>query len=515
MESDALTGAPPPSAGRRPASAALAALDLELRTRFARRTGSIEAFLKEWIRLDASRALLFGAYGVLGENYLQYNLANGDLDMAAAIVTMCSELADSTGAEGVAGFLNHVDSQGNDIWHYLADNLVAREDEKALTIARNLTHLEISYLRKNTDDETALGRLLMPEVKWQSVNSMLLVKPLSILELEAALPARILDNEPVRREILTGIMSLDITANGAALCAHFLKYALSPRADGEEREAVLRVMFDYVGGARADTVFQLLMETDHRLLVDMALQFLHSMAEAACLSLAGDMALSKSRQQIYLYRRLSMRNKLFHTALSKAVIAGKLHPVVGILDLVRNEDVAVSRRTPQGQTTRETLIIDKTSPSPSNPALSLLLAQDVRGNMPLHLAVLGSNIDCVKKLLFGLSPVDSYVFLRRIPNRYGLTVMDLLTLKAAHAKLAVEVKSQRLALEEAQRILGRLKQIDPAIASLLTDMVTKIEAILQRSGSSPESVRPSFDLKRVPTIMLSLQNRPPAAALSK
>lgn len=479
-----------------------------MRKRFARRTGTVEAFLKEWIRLDTSHKMFFGSRGIKGENYLQFALANADLDMAHSVVSMCAQFADTTGAGPVIEFLNHTDANGNDIWHYLADNLTAREDEKALGIARQLTHLEIDYLRKNTEDETALGRLLVPEVKWASVNSMLLVKPLSVQQLEEALPTHIVANEAIRREILVGVMMSDIVDNGAQLSAHFLRYVLSPKAEKGERAAVARVMFEFAGGARAETYLLKLMETDHKDVVEMALQFLQMCAEEASAQVAAsDTQLAKAQQQLYLYRRVSLRNKLFQTALTKAVIANRPNYVASILQLFRNEDLSVTKRNAQGQTEREILVVDKNSPSPANPTLALLLSQDARGNLPLHNAVLGSRVDCLKKLLFGLSLIDSYALIRRIPNRYNLTVMDLLAPQAAFAKLSAEIKAQRLTVDDAQALMGQIKKIDAPAQEAVNEIIRKAEAMIQRSGVSPEAARPSFDLRRVPTVIMAMQNR--------
>src|SRR3954462_13905314 len=119
------------------------ALDTEIRTRFARRTDSLESFPGQWIKLDESQALFFAARGSEGENYLQYLLAAADIPMALGVSRMCGGFAGTTDSERIEAFLNNIDRGGNDMWHYLAANLTESEDEDSLEIAKLLIQLEI------------------------------------------------------------------------------------------------------------------------------------------------------------------------------------------------------------------------------------------------------------------------------------------------------------------------------------------------------------------------------------
>jgi hypothetical protein len=53
----------------RAASPDMAKLDHDIRTRFARRTGDMSAFLQQWIRLDEAQHMFFNFRGIKGENY--------------------------------------------------------------------------------------------------------------------------------------------------------------------------------------------------------------------------------------------------------------------------------------------------------------------------------------------------------------------------------------------------------------------------------------------------------------
>src|SRR5277367_1507350 len=95
------------------------ALDTEIRTRFGRRTDTLESFLGQWLMLDESQSAFFAARGTQGENYLQYLLLAADIPMALGVARMCGGFAGTTDSERIVAFLNNVDRGGNDMWHYL------------------------------------------------------------------------------------------------------------------------------------------------------------------------------------------------------------------------------------------------------------------------------------------------------------------------------------------------------------------------------------------------------------
>ncbi|KJV06726.1 hypothetical protein VZ95_20585 [Elstera litoralis] len=175
-------------------------------------------------------------------------MANGDIDMALPIAQMCAFFAESTDAERIANFLNHIDTESNDIWHYLADNLKESEDDDSLAIAQLLVQLEIDYCRKNDQDESPLARLLVPTPRWPSVNSMLLAKQLTIDEIEASFPSHVTQNEQIKAEIMAGIFFSDLAENDARLSSNMIYYATHSKSEMPDRLSIARAVFDYAGG---------------------------------------------------------------------------------------------------------------------------------------------------------------------------------------------------------------------------------------------------------------------------
>jgi hypothetical protein len=489
-------------------SPAIQALDTEIRTRFARRTDALESFLNQWIKLDESQTAFFGARGARGENYLQYALAIGDISMALGVARMCSGFAGTTDSARIVEFLNNIDGGGDDMWHYLAANLTEREDEDSLEIAKLLIQLEIDYCRKNEKDESPLARLLIPEVKWQSVNSMLRAKTLTLNEIEISFPSRIASEPQLRGEIMSGIFFSDITNNQGRLILHMLEQAMSPKMENAERATTASVFFEYLGGKRAETVLMRLVETDLKDVLERLLQLLQRVAEESTAAVAAtDLQLAKGQQQVFLYRRLGRRNRLFHSLLHKCIAADQPNHITSILSMLRNEEIVVLRRNGRSESgDREVLLIDKSSPAPANPAMSLLLQQDVRGNTAFHSAVLAGKLECLRKLFYGLSLIDSFAIIKRIPNRYGLTVADLMSPKDAYGKLSIEIKAQRLSVEDAQTLLNTIKVGDRRIHEYMSEALRKAEDVIARTGGA-KVAKPTFDLARIPTVQLMLQNQ--------
>lgn len=502
----------------RPPSPDIAALDREIRTRYKKRTDSLESFLREWIRLDESQTLFFGARGVCSENFLQYQLSAGDMQMSLALAKMCAFYAESTDAERIIGFLNHIDKDGNDIWHYLADNLTSKEDDEGLELAQILIQLEIDYCRKNDNDESPLARLLIPRVKWQSVNSLLQAKTLTVEEMEASFSTKINANPQVKAEIMVNIFVSDLTENDGRLTSHILHFAGTPKAEKEHRAAIARVLFEYAGGKRQESVLMRAVETPHKELFDKMLELMQRAAEEHyAASTIGDVQLAKASHQLYIYRRLARRNRIFQNIVHKAVALDKPNFITSAFSMLRFEELVLLKRNARGETEREVLVVDKTSPAPSNPALSFLLQQDARGNLTFHNAVLNNRLDCLRKLFVGLSQVDVYAILCRIPNRYNLTVADLLTPKDAYDKLTVELKAQRISMEDAQALLGAIKKLDKRVVEYMSEILKKAYDIINRTGGVA-AAKPTFDLSKIPTVQLAMQNRkaaPPAQSAAR
>lgn len=495
----------------------ISALDQEVRSRFARRTGSLESFLKDWVRLEASQDLFFNSRGSVGETYLQHLLAHGDIAMALGVARTCAFIAESTSADKVSGFMNNIDMEGNDLWHYLADNLTANEDEDSLEIAKLLIQLEIDYCRKNDKDESPLARLLIPNPRWQSINSLLQAKALTIAEMEESFPAAVISNDKLRGELMANIFFSDLADNEARLLNHLLAHVTSPKADKIERARTARCFFDYVSGPRLESVLMRLAETNYADSFTKMLEFLQSIAEDAFAAMAAsDQQAAKANQQVFIYRRLGRRNRIFQNLLGKAIQANKPTYISDMMRMLRNEDLIVLKRNARGDTEREVMVVDKTAPSPSNPTMALLLQVDARGNLPFHNAVLGGREDCLRKIMFGLSLIDLHVIMTRVPNRFGLTVADLLSPENAYRKLSIEIKAQRLPIEDAQSMLTTVKAVDKRIIEYLSEALRKADDVINRTGGQSVA-KPTFDLMKIPTVQLAIQNgtmprpTPPAA----
>ncbi len=492
---------PPPAP-----NAVIAALDKEVRTRFARRTGSLEAFLQDWVRLESSQELFFNSRGSVGETYLQHLLAHGDIPMSLGVARTCAFIAESTSADKVSGFMNNIDQLGNDLWHYLADNLTANEDKDSLEIAKLLIQLEIDYCRKNEKDESPLARLLIPNPRWQSINSMMQAKAMSIAEIEDSFPRAVIGNDKLRGELMANIFFSDIVDNNARLLNHLLVQLNTPKADKVDRARSARCFFDYVGGPRLETVLMRLVESDHADCFAGMLSLLQSVAEETFAGMAAsDQQAAKTNQQVFMFRRLGRRNRIFQSLLSKAIQANKPTYISDMMRLLRNEDLIILKRNARGETEREILVLDKTSAAPSNPTMAILLQVDARGNLPFHSAVLASRDDCLRKIMFGLSLIDLHVMMTRIPNRYGLTVLDFLSPEAAHRKLSFEIKAQRLSIEDAQAMLTTVKAIDKRIVEYLSEALRKADDVINRTGGQSVA-KPTFDMMKIPTVQLAIQN---------
>ena len=486
-------------------SPAIEALDTEIKTRFARRTGSLDKFLNEWIKLDESQQMMFGAHGLNGENYFQYKLAHNDSEMALALARMCEFFAQSTDAEKVIGFLNQIDNSGNDIWHYLAGCLATNEDDDALTIAKILIQLEIDYVRKNDDDESALSKLLLPEVRWKSINSMNEVKRITIDEIENAFSDAVNANAAMKQEIVNNIFSSDLKDNEARLMTSIIGQAMAPQAERDVRDHAMKLMFEYIGGNRRENLFMKIAESEYGDLFDTCMNLLVSSAEYATREImARDAQWAKAAQQSYFYKRLALRNRGRQNALMKAIIGDKPKHVGAIMGMFTNESLVLVKKNSRGETIKDDVTIDGESPAPNNPFLSYVLQLDGRGNTAFHTSVLLGREDCLRKLFHGLSLMDSYMIITRIPNKYGLVVADAIDPQRGLRKLAIELKAGRVQQQEAQQIAGMLKASKRDIKDYLQDVIARCEVVFERTGGLSEA-KPTFDLKRIPTVAMHMQ----------
>ncbi|MBL8673168.1 MAG: hypothetical protein JNK11_21090 [Alphaproteobacteria bacterium] len=485
----------------------LQALDQEIRTRYAKRTGSLERFLSEWLKLDESQLKLFGSRGEKGENFFQYQLAKGDIEMGLALANIFKEFAESTVSEKVYEHLKHHDGELNDIWHYLANTLAKNETENGLTIAKLLIQLEVDYCRKNNQDESALAKLLLPEVKWKSINSMNAAKELTLAEMEQALPDRIKGNEQIKQEVFYTIFDSDLTNNEGLLSQIALRQGMAPQAERELRNHTERLFFSFVGGQRRESLFMRIAELDMPRLFEGIIEMLLRVTEDEVREIAArDPGLAKAEQQVRIYKRLAFRNRSFQSALTKAVIANRAKAVGIICGLLKNENLVATSKDTRGQTVKKDITVDEKSPAPQNASLSLLLQQDARGNTVFHTAVMLSRTECVKRLFNGLSLMDAFMICSRIPNRYGIVVADLLQLQRTMQKLAVEVKAGKLTEADANQIAGFSKGMNAETREFVGDLIKRAKETFERTGGLSEA-KPTFDIRRVPTVALQIREQ--------
>ena len=488
-----------------PASPQISAVDDEIKRRFAKRTGTLHAFLSEWLKLDDSQDLMFGALGVKGENYFQHVLANNDIKLGLALANICHYFAQTEIAERILRFMNHTDDNGNDIWHYLAGCLNYSETEEGLQIAKMLIELEISFTRKNEQEETALAKLLLPEPKWKSINSMNAAKELTVDDLNEAFGEAVHGNETVRQEIMVNVFSSDLSDNSATLTSTVLRDALSSQAERPDRQKASKLLFDAVGGARRESIFMRTADVDQPKIFEQMLDLMMKCVEDETREVAArDGAMAFAQQQILLYRRLSKRNRSFQNFMIKAVIADKPKQISAVTSMLKNENLMIAQKDDRGQTTHANITVDEKSPAPRNPALSMLLQQDVRGNTVYHTAAFLSRVDCLKRLFGNLSMMDSYMIVSKIPNRYGVTVQDSLDAAKVMQKVSAQMKAGKINQADASQLVGLAKKQSREIKEFLGEMIARASETIERTGGMSEA-KPTFDLKRVPTVALQIK----------
>lgn len=495
------------------ANQALVALDHEITTRFAKRTGTLEAFLKEWIRLDESQDKLFKTVGANGETYFQYKLGKHDTQMGLALAHMCAFFAESTDAQKAIDFLQKHDNQGNDIWHYLAATLARNENEEGLTIAKLLIQLELSYIKRNEEDETALGKLLVPECKWTSINAMIQVKEITLDELVGAFSEGVKVGREVMQQIICGVLVSDLEQNDGKFTQMLVEQANNPAVEDDLKERTCAVLFDYSSGKRMDTVFMKIAEVNQPLLFEKVLDLLDKVTASSVREIAArDPQLAKAKQQQQLYQRLGKQNRANQNALFKAVQADRHQNITYILGALSNENIVLTRKNEKGETIQQIFAIDDKSAARQNPRLALLLQQDSRGNTVYHLSALMSRVECLRKLFVGLSMMDSYMIAAKIPNKFGLTCSDFLDVNKTRAKLAAGLKAGQVTKENAQAIFGLASKVKKEVQEFLGEQIKRAEEVIARTGGMSEA-KPTFDIRRIPTIaLLRLERNGPQQA---
>src|SRR5262249_11030823 len=148
-------------------------------------------------------------------------------------------------------------------------------------IARILVALDIDFSRKNANDESPFARLLIPTAKWQSVNSLLQAKTVTIEDLETWLPDTVIHNAELRGELVVGVLNSDIADNEGKSTGHRRASATGSKSEKPQRANLARALFDYVGGRRQETALMRLVESPDKDLLDETLNLLQKVVEDA------------------------------------------------------------------------------------------------------------------------------------------------------------------------------------------------------------------------------------------
>lgn len=475
----------------------------DINSRFAKMSSRFGHFFTQWIKFNNNSDRLYEATGDGGENYLQFRLSENHVDASGAIFdTIISYWKDMGQDDRVFSYLNHEDHNGNGIWHYLADTLRQHEGVATLKMARALLAMDIDFSRRNKQGQSPLYKMLVPLPRWQSLNALIQTKHLSIENIERAV-AEGAPGETERNHIMTMIFSRDIEDNKGMLSQHVLRQAVQSQADVTLRAATCRLFFDYVDVETGSTAFfKLIGIANHAMFDDLMRLLMQSTAETVNLMPAPDTATRKAFAQAYLSKKLLRREKTGRGVLFKALAAGKHMHMRKITSLLYNDNLAI-KQVVRGDTVRKDMVIDKTSPAPTNPLLSLLLQQDLEGNTVMHQAILLGDLQALKGLFSGLPPNDIYAIIRSVPNKLGLSLIALTQMDAVKARLSQAVSAKRVSPERAMQFLRALPPDNADVEGYLKANILEVEELAKSMGRK-EPLPPTFQL-----------NRPVAAAAAR
>lgn len=467
----------------------------DIMSRFAKMSSRFGHFFVQWIKFNNNSDRLFKAIGDRGENYLQYRLSESHVDASAAIFDVITHYWKEIDKEDwVFSYLNHEDQDGNGIWHYLADTLRQHEGAATLKMARALLAMDIDFSRRNKNGQSPLYKMLVPAPRWQSLNALLQTKHLSIENIEQAV-AEGAPGETERNHIMTMIFSRDIEDNRGLLSQHVLRQAVQPQADGTLRAATCRLFFDYTDVETGSTAFfKLIGIANHAMFDDLMRLLMQSTTETVSQMAAPDTSTRKSYAQIYLAKKLLRRERTGRGVLFKTLFAAKHMHMRKITSLLYNDNIAI-KQTVRGETVRKDVVIDKDSPAPNNPLLSLLLQQDMDGNTVMHHAVMRADLQALKGLFSGLPPNDIYAIIRSVPNKMGLSLLALTQPEAVKARLSQMVAAKRLTPDRAMNFLRTLPADNADVEGFLKANVAEVEDLAKSMGRK-EPLPPTFQINR-------------------
>jgi hypothetical protein len=227
--------------------------------------------------------------------------------------------------------------------------------------------------------------------------------------------------------------------------------------------------------------FKLITIANHAMFDDLMRLLVNNTAETVSAMGAPDVATRKSYAQSYLSKKLLRRDRQGENVLFKALSAGKHMNMRKITSLLHNDNLAI-RVLVRGEAVRKDVVVDKTSPAPCNPLLSLLLHQDTEGNTVLHHAVMRDDVQALKWLFSGLAPNDMYAIIRSVPNNAGLTLLSMTQPDTVRAKLGQAFAAKLLSPQRAKQIFVALSALDQDIKEFLEARLKEIDELAKSVG---------------------------------
>lgn len=474
----------------------IATIDADIRARFGKTMGKFGSFFLNWIKFEDNSDKLYHALGDKGENYLQFKLSENDVLEALVVLEVAkSYWEQKQQGKRVFTFLNHEDSEQNGIWHYLADTLRGNEGRETMKIAHTLLALDVDFSRANKQGISPLGKILVPTPKWQSINALIQTKHLSIEHIDRAIAERAKEDQ-IRAHFMSMIFAGDLADNRGLLSQHVLKQAVMPQATKSQRETTCRLFFEYKNVQDGCTAFlKLISITNDGMFEDLLNLLQQNVDETVTAMAAPDVVTKKAYRQVLLCRRLLRRDKSLQGVLLRALYAKKYGHMRKMVSLLLHDDMHI-KKSVRGELVRQDIPVDQTSPAPTNPLLSLLLQRDKENNTIFHAAMLENDLRALGICLFGLPSNDVYAILTRVPNGYGLTLVDLLNADKVKANLMAAMKAGLLDQEQAKEFLQKAKAIDKEMRESIENKLQEISELAEtsRNGRPPE---PNFDVKKL------------------
>ncbi len=456
-------------------------------------------FFTQWLKFENNSEDLFNARGEDSETYLEYRLHEQHVEEASAIFDVILTHWKETEQENkIYAYLTVEDKDGNGIWHYLAATLREHEGKATLRMARALLSMDIDFSRRNRLGQSPLSKMLLPSPRWQSLNALIQTKHLTIENIERAIAEQA--KEPHKRaNLMCFLFTADIEHNKGLLSQHVLKQAVQPQADSTLRASTCRLFFDYIGDKDgAPPFFKLISITNHAMFDDLMRLLMQNTAETIRTTGAVEITTRKTYGQKFLADRLLRRDAGGEGLLFKALQAQKHTHMAKITGLMHNDEMRIVKLV-RGERTFKPLTIDRNSPAPNNPLLSLLLQQDEDGNTVFHHAVAQGDLRAVRSLFSGLCANDLYAILTAFPNKAGLTLIQMVQDPEGSARrLFTLAKARIISPARTKAMVDGLAAPNKDVRDYLQNQLNEILSLAQSVGrKSPPP--PSFTLPALPT----------------